>query len=321
MNSKDELDTENDTPRKRALSGRFLGMIILLLSIALIFMVRIFLHPQAEGFTFIAEETYSCAGQSFTVKVYRHELFARALGLSANERDPACEFVLIPPGQYSMGSTDGRKNETPVHEVKIEKAFLLARTELCQEVYKAVMKKSPSAKTGLRLPVEQVNWYEARDFCQQTKLRLPTEAEWEYAARGGSKSRYYWGATMDSEHCWHDENTFKTSEDKQGPRDVSSHARASKVNAFGLADILGNVWEWCQDGYLDDYSGNTPNNQKPRQGKAKGFRIYRGGAWSYSAKNCRISVRDGDGENYRANVLGFRVAADIEALPPPSKSD
>ncbi|MDF1667587.1 MAG: SUMF1/EgtB/PvdO family nonheme iron enzyme [Planctomycetota bacterium] len=310
-----KAEPQNTGSHSNPSSKRWLGITILLLLFATVGVIKWFAGPQREGFTFIAEESYSCAGQSFKVKVYRHELFARALGVSADERDPACEFVLIPPGQYSMGSKKGRKNETPAHTVKIEKAFLLARTELSQSVYKAVMAKSPAAKKGNRLPVNQVSWFEAMDFCKQTKLRLPTEAEWEYAARAGSESQYYWGDAMDPEHCWHDENAFKQASEKKGPQDVSAHARANKVNAFGLADMLGNVWEWCQDDYFDNYSGNKPSNQKARQKKKSGFHVYRGGSWSYSAKNCRSSARDGDGANYRANVLGFRVAADIEALP------
>src|SRR5690606_16060170 len=125
-------------------------------------------------------ETFPCGDHAYEVAVYRCERFARALGVAPGARDPACEFVLVPGGPFLMGS-DADPAEGPVHEVEVG-PFLLARTEVTQRVWRALVGTTPSRFPGDRRPVEQVSWHDALAFCAAVPgLRLPSEAEWEYA--------------------------------------------------------------------------------------------------------------------------------------------
>ena len=147
-------------------------------------------------------------------------------------------MILIPAGEFEMGSK-AAEDET-IHTVHLP-AFTIDTFEVTQEQFEAVMGNNPSDFHGKILPVEQVTWYEARDYCKKTGKRLPTEAEWEKAARGGTDTRYYWGDAIDGDYAWYWDNS------KRHTHPIGTR----KPNAFGLHDMSGNVWEWVADYYED----------------------------------------------------------------------
>ncbi len=235
-----------------------------------------------EDFSYRGEKKYS-KDKSYTLKEYRH-------------KKTGIDFVLIPGGSFQMGSNDGYRDEKPVHPVKVE-WFLMSKYEVTQEQWKSIMKKNPSHFKGTKKPVEQVSWKEAKDFCLETGLRLPSEAEWEYACRAGTSSKYYWGDGADGEYMIYNDNSSKST------ADVGS----KKPNAFGLYDMSGNVWEWCEDVWHHDYS-KAPEDGTPWTSKGSSIRVLRGGSWANKDRFCRSANRDKSRSHYCVNSLGFRVA-------------
>jgi formylglycine-generating enzyme required for sulfatase activity len=216
------------------------------------------------------------------------------------------KLVQIPAGKFMMGSPgnekDRRDNEGPQHEVAISKAFYMGVTEVTQEQYEAVMGKNPSDFKGAKNPVEQVSWNDAMEFCGKLSarinktVRLPTEAEWEYACRAGTTGAY--GGTGKLE----DMGWFVGNSDEQ------AHPVAQKQpNALGLFDMYGNVWEWCSDWYGKYNVAPVTDPVGPGNGEA---RVVRGGSWLNSPPYCRSAGRDGTTTGRRAYNLGFRVALD-----------
>ena len=237
-------------------------------------------------------------------------------------------LVRIEHGSFLMGSPDdymGANNaEKPQHQVRITRPFFLGIHEVTQGQYQAVMGENPSLFKGSDdLPVEQVSWLDAVLFCnklseQEKKTpfyringrevtiaggngyRLPTEAEWEYACRAGSTTLYPFGDDMSKlgDHAWYESNSG-----------LKTHPVGQKrPNAWGLYDMLGNVWEWCQDWYEDGYYRASPPADPPGPSEASA-RVIRGGSWYYSAWYCRPAYRNRYVPEYRNYDLGFRVAA------------
>ena len=228
-------------------------------------------------------------------------------------------FTMLPVegGTFTMGATpeqgtsDPWNDERPTHEVTLS-TFSIGETEVTQALWQAVMGSNPSEFSGdLNHPVEMVSWDDCQAFIvklnQMTgrNFRLPTEAEWEYAARGGKKTQgyKYAGSNDVNEVAWWDTNAG----DGVGPDspDYGTHPVASKkANELGLYDMSGNVWEWCQDWY-GSYSSEAQTNPT---GPATGSnRVYRGGSWFNYARNCRVSSRyhwTMNGTNY----MGLRLA-------------
>ena len=206
--------------------------------------------------------------------------------------------VLIPAGEFQMGSP-ASPDETP-HIVFVS-AFTMDRYEVTQQQFKKVMADNPSDFSGANLPVERVTWYEARDYCQQLGKRLPTEAEWEKAARGGTATKFYWGNVFDGSHAWYWDNAAKT-----------THAVGQKKpNLFGLYDMAGNVWEWVAD-YYGDATYPTGQRQDPKGPFAGKYRSMRGGSWKDFDNFLRASRRNYDLPSGRFNYLGFRCARSVE---------
>lgn len=222
------------------------------------------------------------------------------------------KLVLIHPGTFSMGSPIGevgRKGDEKQHEVTISKSYYLGVYEVTQGEYEKVTGENPSGFKGTKNPVEMVSWEEAVSFCEKLsempnekaagrEYRLPTEAEWEYACRAGSSNAYSFGDSLDSlgSYGW-----FK------GNLDGQTHpVGEKKANAWGLYDMHGNVWEWCQDWYAA-YPPDASTD--PQQGPNKGSNpVGRGGGWNYGADLCRSAVRGRFGPRARLNYYGFRVA-------------
>lgn len=214
------------------------------------------------------------------------------------DRVTGIEMVLIPPGSFWKGAlpddAEAFDNEWPFHKVTITRAFYLAVYPVKQSEWTRLMGFNPSDFPGALRPVENVSWDDAMAFCLKSggSLRLPTEAEWEYACRAGTPASRY--GNLD-DIAWYDTNSARKSQDVGGLR----------ANPFGLHDMLGNVWEWCSDWYGAYSSQAQVNPQGPNKGQS---RVYRGGAWDVNFRRCRASRRDHYAPNVTRNSIGFRVA-------------
>ncbi|HZE96583.1 MAG TPA: SUMF1/EgtB/PvdO family nonheme iron enzyme [Planctomycetota bacterium] len=229
--------------------------------------------------------------------------------------------VLIPAGRFRQGTPDDERgrdpDEGPVREVVIPAAFYLGRYEITQEQYEAVMGTNPSQFRGPRLPVESVSSFDAADFCEKAskklgrELRLPTEAEWEYACRGGSTSPFHVGATLHSSDANLDGRAGSG-----GAPDGVYRARTLEVgsfapNAFGLYDMHGNVGEWCLDHY-DPKSYESGSSAPVPFSPSNPERVWRGGAWNDPPRRCRSGNRDHYNPGGRDSIRGFRVVIPVE---------
>ena len=242
-------------------------------------------------------------------------------------------LVLIPAGPFSLGNTgsyEGEYDEKPPVTIIISKPFYISKYEITQQQYKAVMGNNPSEFKGDNLPVEQVSWYDALNFCNAlsqsegltpcytingTKVtsdfeangyRLPTEAEWEYAAKAGTKTDFYSGKLTYSGNSPIDPNLDKIAWYSANSSNTTHPVGQKAPNAFGLYDMSGNVWEWCKDWYGQDYYKTSPatNPKGPTNG---GNRVLRGGSWYGKATYCRVARRFDSTPSYRNRYYGFRV--------------
>ena len=217
-------------------------------------------------------------------------------------------MVYVSGGTFTMGATseqgsDAFNREKPAHSVTLS-GYYIGKYEVTQELWEAVMGSNPSRFKGDNLPVECVSWNDVQEFLRKLnamtgkRYRLPTEAEWEFAARGGNSSRgyKYSGSNSLGSVAWYDGNS--------GSR---THAVGTKSpNELGIYDMSGNVWEWCQDWY-GSYSSSSQRNPKgPNSGS---YRVYRGGSWYFNARYCRVSYRNYFTPDFWNNLhLGFRLA-------------
>jgi formylglycine-generating enzyme required for sulfatase activity len=209
----------------------------------------------------------------------------------------------IPGGTFRMGTTDGEGefNEHPIHSVTLN-GFFMDTTEVTQKENARVMGANPSYfKDCPDCPVENVTWTNAAAYCKKTGKRLPTEAEWEYAARGGSTSLYYWGDDMNGDYLWYTDN----SAEKTHPVGLK------KPNEYGLYDMIGNVWEWCNDWYDSTYYSKSPA-QDPAGPQSARHRVFRGGSWLSNETSLHSAHRDGGVPESRGNLFGFRCAKSLE---------
>jgi formylglycine-generating enzyme required for sulfatase activity len=214
-------------------------------------------------------------------------------------------FVMksVEGGTFQMGGNDSEADgdEQPVHSVALS-GYYMGETEVTQTLWKAVMGSNPSIFKGDNLPVEQVSWNDCQDFIRKLNqltgmnFRLPTEAEWEFAARGGNQSNGYTyaGSNNIGSVAWYDDNSGS-----------KSHAvKGKSPNELGLYDMSGNVWEWCSDWYGDYGSGSQTNPKGPSSGSS---RVLRGGGWFDIAGECRVSRRVSNDPGARLNLDGFRL--------------
>ena len=232
---------------------------------------------------------------------------------------PECpEMVVLPSGSFLMGSPDpgpdpfsnekpkaiGTKDEKPQHRVQIL-SFAIGKYEVTQEQWYAVMGNNPSENKGRSLPVEQVSWDEVRQFIsklnQKTgkKYRLPSEAEWEYAARAGSTTTYPFGDS-DAElraYAW-----FSAVADKTNPVGLK------RPNQFGLFDMLGNVWKWTEDCWHDNYWGAPLDGRAWDSGCTVSDRLLRGGSWFNESAYFRVAFRIRFPAQTKNSTIGFRLA-------------
>ena len=216
------------------------------------------------------------------------------------------EMVKVEAGTFMMGATSEMQNpyddEKPVHQVTLTNDYYMGKYEVTQNLWKAVMGRNPSKFKGDDLPVEKVSWDDCQEFISKLnsmtgrKFRLPTEAEWEYAARGGKKSRgyQYSGSSKMSEVAWYTANSGS-----------KTHPVGKKqANELGLYDMTGNVLEWCQDWYGFYVSSSQTN---PTGAFSGFFRVFRGGSWYGNSGICRLSCRDSYNPDNRNFDLGLRL--------------
>ena len=215
------------------------------------------------------------------------------------------QWKAISSGTFMMGSPNGGSDEQPLHQVTISKGFQMGKFEVTQAQWEAVMGNNPSHFSGDNNPVEQVSWNECQSFISKlNKLdtdytyRLPTEAEWEYCCRAGSDTEYCFGDDDSGlgDYAWCNSNS-----------NSKTHPVGQKQpNDWGLYDMHGNVWEWCQDWYDSNYYDNSPGTD-PQGPNSGSYRVIRGGSWSYDADYCRSAIRYGSYPDGSSLSIGLRL--------------
>jgi len=245
------------------------------------------------------------------------------------------KFRLIPAGEFWMGAVPGddeaADDESPRHRVEITKPFYLGVYEVTQEQYERVMGNNPSYFKGSNLPVEYVSWNDAVTFCKKLSqmdgeiYRLPSEAEWEYAARGGVEGKkYVWGdnrtplvnglkhANVADESAKRKHSDWSTFDGYDDGYTETSPVGSFAANGYGLCDIAGNVWEWCSDWYNSGYYGTSASLRDPKGPDSGQYRVLRGGSWDLGPRNLRSSNRGSYAPGYRLGNFGFRILRDVD---------
>jgi formylglycine-generating enzyme required for sulfatase activity/TolB-like protein len=276
---------------------------------------------------------YSEQYSAFTEGVDVAPKLAASLNGTRSEGTPS-GFVFVPPGTFSMGSANGESDEKPAHQVTISKGFYMSDHEVTQREWAEVMGTTiarqwamagngggPSRGVGRNYPMYCVNWHEALEYCNRRSVkegltpaysgsgehitcnfkangyRLPTEAEWEWAARGGGKDSMiyeYSGSGSVDAAAWYNGNSGG----------ATHPVKTKGANSLGLYDMSGNVWEWC----WDRYGGYSSGAQTDPAGASSGAaRVWRGGSWNYVAENARVANRSGSTPSHRSSLLGFRL--------------
>ncbi len=246
-------------------------------------------------------------------------------------RETGIIFVYLPGGTFLMGSSQNNSTgmsprlnpalrvrlastvaaaaraapEYPRHEVSL-RPFLIAKYEVSQSEWKRVMGSDRSYFDGDHFPVENVSWYDCQQFCEKTSLKLPTEAQWEHACRARTNTLYAFGDTVSTDQVNYDEDVF---DEVEGP---TVRVDAGPPNGFGLHNVHGNVWEWCQDAFRSDfYSQPEASDLDPvcttTQNRSRNERrVVRGGSWAYNAWACRSAKRGWSIPTDRDSCTGFR---------------
>jgi formylglycine-generating enzyme required for sulfatase activity len=243
--------------------------------------------------------------------------------------DEEMRFVALPAGSFEMGSATGYADEAPVHRVRINTGFELSATEVTQGQFEVVMGFNPSIVKADDLPVENVSWAEAAEFCRRLgerdgrSYRLPTEAEWEYAARAGvNGAAYVWGddplplrdgfplANVADARARAGNPKLKIFEGLDDGFARTAPVGSFPANDWGLYDMAGNVWEWCSDYYDEGYYARSPQDDPrgPEQDASSGH-VFRGGSWDDGPRDARVTLRGiiYPGKGDRLPNVGFRI--------------
>ncbi|MGI5868461.1 MAG: formylglycine-generating enzyme family protein [Kiritimatiellia bacterium] len=232
------------------------------------------------------------------------------------------EMVWCPAGTFMMGSPEdeaGRDDDETRHEVALTKGFWIGKHEVTQRQWEAVMGEPPSwfKNAGPDAPVEEVSWDDCQKFIEKVNapvpgggFRLPTEAEWEYACRAGTATAFHYGNDLDSTLANFDGNYPYGNGRKGEYRRTTVRVGSFRPNAWGIHDMHGNVWEWCEDGYGDYPSGSVVDPRGPGSGA---HRVCCGGSWNGSARRCRSAYRLRVAPGSSLGILGLRLARTFDA--------
>ena len=303
-----EPEPELEQPRRK-----WLPWVVGVAVAAIAFVAVMLLQPKPQPAIEVPEDLITAVTQSDTVSADEQPVQQEPEPTPEPERPqhnlPDIAMVYVSGGTFTMGATSEQGGEAyfdekPAHSVTLS-GYYIGKYEVTQELWKAVMGSNPSYFKGDNLPVENVSWNDVQEFLRKLNVmtgkryRLPTEAEWEFAARGGNSSRgyKYSGSNSLGSVAWYDDNS--------GSR---PHAVGTKSpNELGIYDMSGNVLELCQDWYDSSYYDNSPrtNPQGPNSGLN---RVCRGSSWLSGARSCRVSSRCNDSPAVRHGNLGFRLA-------------
>ncbi len=215
----------------------------------------------------------------------------------------AFDMIYVKGGSFQMGSKDGNSDENSIHEVTLSD-FYIGKFQVTQKLWQEVMGSNPSYFKGENRPVENVSWDDCQEFIEKLnrktkqKYRLPSEAEWEFAARGGTKSKGFKYAGSD--------NVDEVAEYEGNNDKETKPVGGKKPNELGIYDMSGNVWEWCQDKWHDSYKDAPADGSAWESGNSSG-RVLRGGSWLYDAKICRVAFRSISTPGNRFIYYGFRL--------------
>lgn len=280
------------------------------------------LRPQLLTAPFTAPEAQT-AQRAWATHLKLEPILTNQLGM---------RLALIPPGEFMMGSPEteeDRSDDETLHRVRITEPYYVGIYEVTQAEWESLMGNQPSyfSRNGggsssvsgqdtSRFPVETISWDDATEFCRRLSARegktyrLPTEAEWEYACRAGTTTPFHFGSILNGEQANVDGNgPYGTSE--KGPYlQRTTRVGSYRANAFGLYDMSGNVWEWCQDYYNDSFYRQSPIDN-PLNSSGEGYRVLRGGSWYNYARNCRSAYRNWYTPTYRGNYRGVRVVCEL----------
>lgn len=216
-------------------------------------------------------------------------------------------FHLIPGGTFIMGSLNEEQDEKPAHRARV-RAFLLGREPVRRSIWSR--DKSDDTEDG-DLVQDGLSWLAAKQWLSAhgDGLRLPSESEWEYACRaGGENTRYYWGDSFDPRHSWSHSNTDWV----ENRPDVTRHFEEGRWNNFGLVDMCGTIWEWCEDHWKNHYE-DGPYTEEARRAEGRSH-VLRGGSWYNHGSCCRSGYRIAHEEDFDSDYLGLRVARSLKTV-------
>jgi formylglycine-generating enzyme required for sulfatase activity len=267
--------------------------------------------PKPELLTFKVK-TVDKTGKIVNQENHQAKYFKEDLG-----NNITLEMVQIPGGSFMMGSPESEKDrstdgsESPQHEVNVP-GFSMGKYVVTQAQYQQIMGNNPSGFSGAERPVEKVSWNDAVDFCEKLRqktgreYRLPSEAEWEYACRAGTTTPFHFGETITTELANYNGTDPYASEPKGKYRQETTNVDIFSPNAFGLYNMHGNVWEWCQDDWHNNYI-DAPKDGSGWTSRSGNTKLLRGGSWHYDPGYCRSASRLNDYLVNRNLNIGFRV--------------
>ena len=261
-------------------------------------------------------------GQQTNINSHKARFFEEYLGSGT-----VMEMVSVPGGNFLMGSPNDRgdSDEKPQHSVTVV-PFYIGKFTVTQSQWKAVaalpeikifLNPDASRFKGVNRPIENVSWYEAVEFCARLSrktgkhYRLPSEAQWEYACRGGTTGPFHFGETITSELANYNGNSNYADAPKGVYRFQTTDVGSFKPNAFGLHDLHGNVWEWCADAWHNNYNGTPVDGSVWESGGDFSLRLLRGGSWNDHPPNCRSACRLRYQPDCKASIVGFRVVVSV----------